>query len=129
MTQKLITSEIIKAAAKFPLYSQESNGKDALVLARFFTPARSFSWYMIEYDLKTGEAFGLVVNFDCVEYGYFNPEEMQNENMAVNLLGVTSEIQAVERDIYVKPGKETLEEVMKRYGEMTPAFWEKEEAI
>lgn len=50
MTQKLLTSAIKNAARKFPLGSQDGKRGEALVLARFFTPASAYTWYMLEYD-------------------------------------------------------------------------------
>lgn len=124
--QKLITAEIVKKSARFPLGSQDGKNGEALVLARFFTPASRFTWYMLEYDCKTGEAFGLCVGHDT-EYGYFMPEELQKTKQEVSILGYMATVQAVERDISVKPGKETLETLMKRYNEECPDWWHEEE--
>ena len=124
--QKLITAEIGKKATKFPLGSQDGKKGEALVLARFFTPANRFTWYMLEYDRKTGEAFGLCVG-DYAEYGYFRPEELQNAKQEVSVLGYRATVQAVERDISVKPGKETLETLMKQNKEKCPDWRHEEE--
>lgn len=66
MTQKLLTSAIKNAARKFPLGSQDGKRSDALVLARFFTPASSYTWYMLEYDEENDEAFGYIVGPELV---------------------------------------------------------------
>lgn len=72
---KLITKELEKSFAKYPLYSQDGKGKDAQVLAKFFL--QSFTWYVLEFD---GEDtfFGIVINGDDGEYGYFSLKELQS---------------------------------------------------
>ena len=51
--------------------------KDKMVQAIYFVPLKSnWSWYLIEYDKRTGDAFGLVAG-DTVEWGYFNLNELK----------------------------------------------------
>lgn len=50
--------------------------KDKVVQGIYFVPFRSnWSWYLVEYDEATGDAFGLVVG-DLPEWGYFNVREL-----------------------------------------------------
>lgn len=121
--QKLITAAIKNAAKKFPLYSQDGKKGQAVVLARFFTPASNLTWYMTELNTETGEAFGVVVGYET-EYGYFNVNELQDLKMTTGFL---RGMQAVERDICVDPKEYTLEECMRRNGDEIPS-WLKEEA-
>ena len=118
MTQKLITAAITNASKKFGLYSQDGKRGQAVVLARFFTPASNMTWYMTEFDPETGDGFGVVVG-QCTEWGYFNLNEMQNEKMQS---GFFRGMQAIERDIHVTPKKQTLIECMKSYGDEIPSW-------
>jgi N12 class adenine-specific DNA methylase len=50
--------------------------KDKVVQGIYFVPFRSnWSWYLVEYDEVTGDAFGLVTG-DVPEWGYFNVREL-----------------------------------------------------
>lgn len=118
MTQKLITTAITNASKKFGLYSQDGKRGQAVVLARFFTPASNMTWYMTEFDPETGDGFGVVVGCET-EWGYFNLNEMQNAKMQS---GFFRGMQAIERDIHVTPKKQTLIECMKSYGDEIPSW-------
>lgn len=118
MTQKLITAAITNASKKFGLYSQDGKRGKAVVLARFFTPASNMTWYMTEFDPETGDGFGVVVG-SATEWGYFNVNEMQNAKMQS---GLFRGMQAIERDIYVAPKKQTLIECMKLNGDTIPSW-------
>jgi len=64
-----------------PLGSQDGKGKDAIVYAKFFDPQGSATWYMTEFDPKTGDAFGYADMFgsgdsQSAEMGYFNVWEI-----------------------------------------------------
>lgn len=118
MTQKLITAAITNASKKFGLYSQDGKRGKAVVLARFFTPASNMTWYMTEFDPETGDGFGVVVG-SATEWGYFNVNEMQNAKMQS---GLFRGMQAIERDIYVAPKKQTLIECMKSNGDTIPSW-------
>ena len=89
---KLITKQLEKELAKYPLCSQDGKGKDAKVLAKFFL--QSFTWYVLEFD---GEDtfFGIVINGDYSEYGYFSLKELQSVRGMFGL--------GVERDLYFNP--------------------------
>ena len=91
---KLITKKIEKELAKYPLYSQDSKGNEAVAICKFFL--QGFTWYVLEAQ-KNGsdyEFFGIVDGLDK-EYGYFTLSQLQSLR---GRLGLT-----VERDMYFKP--------------------------
>ena len=45
---KLITKALEKTFAKYPLYSQDGKGNDAVAIAKFFLPGSGFTWYVTE---------------------------------------------------------------------------------
>lgn len=97
---KLLTDkQIDELAAKFPLYSQDGKGLDAVVSYKFFFPAGHYTWYITECS-REGDAvtlFGVTVGLEPVgEYGYISLDELQG----LNVHGLT-----VERDLYFKPAK------------------------
>lgn len=75
----LITDEMLERVPR--LYEQEEVAlADKEVHAAYIIPFKSnWTWYMMEYDNETGEAFGLVLG-DEVEWGYFNVNELKELN-------------------------------------------------
>jgi len=127
--QKLVTAEIKKASKKFPLYSQDGKKGQAVVLARYFTPYSNYTWYMLEFDPTTGDAFGYIVGPEP-EYGYFNVNELQNIKHNARFMGRIISLQAIERDISIDSGKQTLEQILEERGEQKPSWWaDKEEEV
>jgi len=53
---KLITKEFENLFKNYPLGSQEKE-KDPLVIAKFFDPCGSATWYITEYDKEDKIAF------------------------------------------------------------------------
>ncbi len=99
---KLMTKELEKTIAKYPLYSQDGK-EDKIAIAKFFFPVGGWTWYVLEgekYNDTDYEFFGYVVG-DFPEFGYFTLSELESINMG----GLK-----VERDIYFKPCK--LKEVV-----------------
>ncbi|MBR4601243.1 MAG: DUF2958 domain-containing protein [Prevotella sp.] len=91
---KLITKKIEKELAKYPLYSQDSKGNEAVAICKFFL--QGFTWYVLEAQ-KNGndyEFFGIVDGLDK-EYGYFTLSQLQSLR---GRWGLT-----VERDICFEP--------------------------
>jgi hypothetical protein len=81
-------------AAKIPrLRAQDGKGAEAVAHVRLFHPLSRWTWYVLELDPTTGEAFGIVEG-DDTEYGYFDMNEMAA--MKVGGLGV-------ERDSWFAP--------------------------
>lgn len=79
-----------------PLYSQESEA-DPMVVAKFFDPMGSWTWFVIEGEPQ-GDGdflfFGLVDGFET-ELGYFALSELES-------VGKTR-ILGIERDIHFEP--------------------------
>ena len=93
---KLITKKIENELAKYPLYSQDSKGKEAVAICKFFL--QGFTWYVLEAQ-KNGndyEFFGIVDGLEK-EYSYFSLSQLQSLR---GRWGLT-----VERDMYFKPTK------------------------
>ena len=103
---KLITKALEKTLAKYPLYSQDGKGKDAVVIAKFFMPGSCFTWYVTEAKkLSNGdyEFFGYVDGLEG-EFGYFTLSQLQSLRGRFGL--------RVERDMYFNCGKTTLAKVL-----------------
>ena len=70
---KMITKEIEKKMNKYPLYSQDGKGNDAVVLFKAFNPYGVHSWYVLEASEEVeGDRELFVWSFDGYdgEYGY-----------------------------------------------------------
>jgi hypothetical protein len=70
---------------------QEVKGEAATVVAKFFDPTGSWTWYATEYDPASREFFGLVHGFED-ELGYFSLDELQNARGRFGL--------GIERDLH-----------------------------
>ena len=91
---KLITKKIENQLAKYPLYSQDNKGQNAIAVCKFFL--QGYTWYVLEAQ-KNGndyEFFGIVDGQDK-EYGYFTLSQLQSLRGRFGL--------GVERDIYFEP--------------------------
>ena len=91
---KLITKQIENQLAKYPIYSQDNKGGEAVAVCKFFL--QGYTWYVLEAN-KNGndyEFFG-IVDGEYKEYGYFTLSELQSLR---GRWGLT-----VERDMYFKP--------------------------
>ncbi|MGN1172836.1 MAG: DUF2958 domain-containing protein [Muribaculaceae bacterium] len=102
---KLITKALEKVFAKYPLYSQENEGRNAKVLAKFFLPSTSCTWYVTEAERQGDDwlFFGYVEMFEG-ELGYFTLSQLQQARGRFGL--------RVERDMYFTPVKTTLQDIM-----------------
>jgi hypothetical protein len=88
---KLITPEFEALFKDYPLYSQE-NEKDPLVVAKFFDPCGSATWYVLEYDPIETIAFGYVTGLQEDELGYTSLVELESIERPFGL--------TIERDLY-----------------------------
>lgn len=91
---KLLTAQIEKKLAKYPIYSQDGKGDDAIVILKFFCPWNNWTWYITEGEKeKDGDwvFFGLVKGAE-EEYGYFRLSELQEVKGPYGL--------KIERDIH-----------------------------
>ena len=92
---KLMTKEILNKIKKYPLYSQDGKGDEAVVIAKFFGGSR-WSWYATEGNILPDgdiEFFGLVVGDYDADLGYFTLSELESLKFPPFGLGV-------ERDRY-----------------------------
>lgn len=100
---------ITKAIAKLipPLHSQEKKDcSEIKVPVKFFNPCSAGTWYIIEANLETGEAFGwcdLGMDELCSELGYIDLNELFSVELHFGL--------KIERDMYWNSNT-TLAEVM-----------------
>lgn len=90
---KLITPEFEDLFKNFPLYSQE-NETDPLVIAKFFDPCGSATWYVTEYNKADKIAFGYVTGLHEDEFGYISLEELESIERPWGL--------TIERDLYFR---------------------------
>jgi hypothetical protein len=89
---KLLTKEIRQQLPE--LYSNEEV-TDPVVIAKFFTPWTSWTWYATEFD-GVDTFFGLVVGHE-IELGYFSLAELESVRGPGGL--------TIERDVSFKPTK------------------------
>ncbi len=95
---KLLTKQIEKQLAKYPLYSQDGKGDDAKVICKFFNPCGGQTWYILEGE-KQGDDYILFALCECLgerEYGYISLNELQSIRTRPFGLGI-------ERDQYFTP--------------------------
>ena len=92
---KLMTKELGDTIPA--LYANENVEHYDAVLApaKLFSPYNGWTWYITEWDPKTGLCFGLVEGFET-ELGYFDLTELAE-------VTVFGSVPAVERDLYWKP--------------------------
>lgn len=103
---KLLTEELEKKLKRFPLYSQDGKGDEAIVVLKFFNPYGMGTWYVLEADKQeNGDYlfFGYVESpispsFD--EYGYFSLGELENLRIPIRINGEVVSYGSIERDLY-----------------------------
>jgi hypothetical protein len=92
MTEKeLLPKELLE---DFVAQGDTDDQKDPAVLAKYFYPDFSWTWYAIEYEPSDRTFFGFVVGNEN-EMGYFSLDELLGNR---GKLGCS-----VERDLYFKP--------------------------
>ena len=96
---KLLTKALEKRFAA--LGNQDGKGDDAIVVAKFFDPCGSWTWYATEWIPEDDVFFGLV-DGDYAELGYFSKTELEDTTEA----GI-----GIERDLHF--GEKTIGEVKK----------------
>jgi hypothetical protein len=85
---KLLTKEIEE---RFKKIGSQENIEDPEIVAKFFDPTGSWTWYATEYDHDTKTFFGLVDGYEK-EFGYFSLEELESVKGSFGL--------GIERDRY-----------------------------
>lgn len=72
---KLLTKELVARFAKVGR-QEEKSAEEAVVIAKFFTPWSSWSWFCTEYSPEDRTFFGYVKGLEN-ELGYFNLDELE----------------------------------------------------
>jgi len=88
---QLLTKEILK---RFEAVGSQEKVKDPIVIAKFFSPVGSATWYATEYDPKDKIFFGYASIFGDHndEWGNFALEELESVTLPMGL--------KIERDLY-----------------------------
>src|SRR6266498_5819415 len=88
---RLMTKELEK---RFLKVGSQEEVKDPVIVAKFFNPAGTGTWYATEYDPATKTFFGYVSIFGDWndEWGSFSLEELQSYKGPFGL--------GIERDLY-----------------------------
>ena len=86
-----MTKQIERQLAKYPIYSQEKKGDEAVAVCKFFSPVGSYTWYVTEGEKQENgdwTFFGLVENDYGREYGYFTLKEFWRIGFVMSWLHV-----------------------------------------
>ena len=98
---KLMTKTLQR---RFAQVGSQENNKDPLVIAKFFHPTGSGTWYATEYDPATRAFFGYASIFGDWndEWGYFSLAELEAYKGRFSL--------GIERDLHwrEKPASEVI---------------------
>ena len=91
---KLMTDEIAKQATE--QYDKGSDLDGQMIVAKFFNPMGSWTWYLMNLHEDKDYAWGIVDGF-AVEMGSFSMSELQSTKLPLGL--------GIERDLYFEPMK------------------------
>lgn len=72
---KLMTKELEK---RFAEVGEQLNNPDPLIIAKFFDPCGSATWYATEYDAENSICFGYVTGLAFDEWGTFSIQELES---------------------------------------------------
>ena len=86
---KLITKTLFN---RFMQIGDQSEDQNPIIVAKFFDPCGSATWYATEYDPETQECFGYVTGLACDEWGSFSIDELSSIKRPFGL--------GIERDIH-----------------------------
>ena len=92
---QLMTKELGETIPALYANENAANYDAVLALAKLFSPYSNWTWYVTEWDPKTGTCFGLVEGFET-ELGYFDLTELAEAT-------VLGGVPAVERDLCWEP--------------------------
>lgn len=101
---KLITPEL---KARFAEVGNQSEIKDPIIVAKFFNPCGSATWYATDYNPKTNICFGYVTGMAVDEWGSFSIDELESlespSTVIINGTKYTPRMGVrIERDLYFK---------------------------
>lgn len=115
---KMITKEIERELMRHPICSQDGLMGDAKLIVKFFDPSSAWTWYVTE-----GEPFGNdwrffgLVRGDEWEWGYFMLSQIMEARGHVSIMTPAGMVTyggiMMERDMWIKPGKRTLADVVR----------------
>ncbi len=97
---KLITKTLEERFEKIGCQSQTA---DPIIVAKFFDPCGSATWYATEYDKENKIAFGYVTGLAFDEWGTFSITELESIKRPFGL--------GIERDLYFK--EQRFKEIIK----------------
>lgn len=86
---KLITQTLLN---RFNTLGDQSEQMNPLVVAKFFDPCGSATWYATEYYPETGICYGYVTGLFEDEWGTFSISELESIRLPFGL--------SIERDIH-----------------------------
>ena len=89
---KLLTKKITEQPQK--QYKKGDNIDDQMIVAKFFNPMGSWTWYLMNLHEDKDYAWGIVDGF-AVEMGSFSMSELQSTKLPLGL--------GIERDILFQP--------------------------
>ena len=92
---KLLTKELADRFKKVGS-QDELEGKNVLVICKFFNPAGAGTWYATEYNPQSKCFYGYAIIHEG-EWGYFSLEELETLRFPMGL--------KIERDLYFKEEK------------------------
>lgn len=77
MKSRLFTPQLSELFAKYPLYSQDGKGKDAICICTF--EIGNIRWYITEGNVDEQDCtlFGIVTGMYETEYGYISLNELE----------------------------------------------------
>lgn len=97
---KLMNKELEKRFAKFPLYSQDGKGDEAIIVVKYFNPLGSGTWLITEGEKQEDGDwmfFGYCHIFEW-EWGYVRLSELET-------------IGFIERDLYLDDDAQVKDEI------------------
>lgn len=115
---KLVTEELEKTFSEYPLYSQDGKGGEAVVIAKYFNPYGSGTWYVLEAEKQDdGDYlfFGYVespITPEFNEYGYFTLKQLEDLKIPFKSNGEVVFVGTIERDLYLSDLK--MKDVLNR---------------
>lgn len=99
---KLITK---KLEQRFAEVDKQNNTDNPIVIAKFFDPVGSATWYATEYDKETNVCYGYVTGMAYDEWGTFSVTELEEIKRPLKLQmdnQILTGAVSIERDIHFK---------------------------
>lgn len=88
MKNRLITPQLTEAFSKYPLYSQDEKGKNAICICTF--QIGNIHWYITEGNVEEHDCtmFGVVTGLYETEYGYISLNELEKIELDASQYGL-----------------------------------------